>query len=73
MAEIGLLFLLAAWLMQLWKVYRWNREISLRFMGLYSIGVVFLAISNFQMTMPFDGWLNLVLLVPITLIIFWKR
>jgi len=73
MADLGLLFLLAGWLMQLWKVYRGNREISLRFMALYSVGVLILAAANFQMMMPFSGWLNLMLLIPIALIAFWKR
>ena len=73
MAEIGLLFLLAGWLLQLWKVYRWNREISLRFMFLYSIGLLLLATANFQAMMPLAGWLNLVILVPIALIVFWQR
>ena len=73
MAEAGLIFLLAGWLVQLWKVYRWNREISLRFMVLYSVGLLLLATANFQAMMPLAGWLNLVLLIPIVLIAFWKR
>ena len=73
MADLGLLFLLAGWLMQLWKVYRGNREISLRFMALYTVGVLLLAAANFQEMMPLAGWLNLAILVPITLIVFWQR
>ena len=73
MLELGLLFILAGWLIQLWKVYRWNREISLRFMALYSIGVLLLAAANFQLMMPLAGWLSLAMLIPITLIVFCKR
>jgi|GEM_PF-5246869 len=73
MAELGLLFLLAGWLMQLWKVYRGSREIGLRFMGLYSIGAMLLAGANFEAGQPVSAWLNILLLLPIAFIIFWKR
>lgn len=58
LTSFGLSFITIAWLLQLLKLLRQNKKVSLALLGVYALGVILLIIDGFASGLDSLGYYN---------------